>query len=159
MGNVAQRERWVMEERPRAQMKKCVCFTKGPGRVTSLLILEAACIVLLVCVVSDVPLAEAPGSPVQVVIVRTARVSSGEKFRYSSIVLLATLSTKSKKFFKLGDYSYTFAIIWAWNNISSNVPNLSKRSLLLSGRWRCQLVRCASNRYSAGSSGNRISFD
>ena len=111
MGNVAQRERWVMEERPRAQTKKCVCFTKGPGRVTSLLILEAACIVFLVWVVSDVTLARAPGSSVHVVIVRTARVSSGEKFRYSSIVLLATLSTENKKSFKLGDCSYTFAII------------------------------------------------
>jgi hypothetical protein len=38
-------------------------------------------------------------------------VSSGEKFRYSSIVLLATLSTENKKSFKLGDCSYTFAII------------------------------------------------
>jgi hypothetical protein len=96
VGNVAQRERWVMEERPRAQTKKCVCFTKGPGRVTSLLILEAACIVLVVWVVSDIPLAGAPGSSVQVVIVRTARVSRGEKFLYSSIVLLATLSTENK---------------------------------------------------------------
>ena len=102
MGNVAQRERWVMEERPRAQTKKCVCFTKGPGRVTSLLILDAACIVLLVWVVSDVPLAGAPGSSVHVVIVRTARVSSGEKFRYSSIVLLTTLSAENQKFVRLG---------------------------------------------------------
>ncbi len=100
-----------MEERPRAQTKKWVCFTKGPGRVTSLLILEAACVVLVVLVVSDVPLAGAPGSPVQVVIVRTATVSSGEKFRYSSIVLLATLSTENKKFFRLEEYSYTLAIM------------------------------------------------
>jgi hypothetical protein len=111
VGNVAHRERCVMEERPRAQTKKCVCFTKGPGRVTSLLILEAACIVLLVCVVSDIPLIEAPGSPVQVVIVRSARASSGEKFRYNSIVLLASLSIENNKFFKSEDYSYTFAII------------------------------------------------
>jgi hypothetical protein len=57
-----------------------VCFVNGPGRVTNLLMLDAACVVLIVWMASDITLLGAWGSP-QEVIVLTARLLRGEKCR------------------------------------------------------------------------------
>ena len=70
-----------MDERVRAQTKKCVCFTKGPGRLTSLLIFDAACMVRIVCILSDICATGTLDSSVQDLMVRTVRPSRGEKCR------------------------------------------------------------------------------
>ena len=67
-----------MDERVSAQTKKCVCFIKDPGRVTSLLISDAACVALTVWMLSDLDPRATGGCPVQDVIVWTARPSKAE---------------------------------------------------------------------------------
>ena len=58
-----------------------MCFTNGPGSVTSLLMLDAARVVRHVWIVSDIDAEGTEGLPVQDVIVRTAKPSRGEKRR------------------------------------------------------------------------------
>lgn len=80
-GNDDQSERWVMDERVSAQTKKCVCFISGAGSVMSLLMLNAACVVLIVWALFGVNPRASRGCPVQDVMDLTARLSKGEKFR------------------------------------------------------------------------------
>jgi hypothetical protein len=68
-----------MDERVRAQTKKCLCFTNGPGRVTSLLMVHAAWVVLHVWTVSVLIPIRSWGLVVQDMIVFIARPSRGEK--------------------------------------------------------------------------------
>jgi len=70
-----------MEERVSAQMKKWVCRISGTGRVTSLLMLDAACVVLIVWMSSVVEPRAIWGRPVQEVMVCTATPSNRARRR------------------------------------------------------------------------------
>jgi len=80
-GSDDQSERWVMDERVSAQTKKCVCFIRGAGSVMSLLMLNAACVILIVWVLFGVNPRASGGCSVQGVIDFTARLSKCEKLR------------------------------------------------------------------------------
>ena len=69
-----------MDERVRAQIKKWVCFTRGPGSVTSLLMLDTASVVLCIWILSVINVDRMTSLGVQDVIIQTTRPSRGEKY-------------------------------------------------------------------------------